>query len=225
MAIFLVILLSLLILLVCYFDHKGHKDDRPSRPSRPSRPPHPFIFSFPPEEWIPPEKRAGNQGESIATEQIYEILREDDLLFTNIPVSYNGKSAELDNVVVNPNGVFIIEVKSYKGVLHGSETDYEWAKYNTTQAENVYKKIVKNPIPQVKRQVYLLANYLRENNISVWVEGYAFLLHGNTPCSSHYLLSDIGSIDHVIHSRKNSKARLSPYDISVISYLLTENKI
>ena len=81
--------------------------------------------------WIfePEEKRVGRQGERIATNIIKRVLREDDYLFTNVPVSYDGKNAELDNVVVNKYGVFIIEVKYYKGRLYGAEDDYEWQKY------------------------------------------------------------------------------------------------
>lgn len=103
--------------------------------------------------WIfePEEKRVGRQGERIATNIIKRVLREDDYLFTNVPVSYDGKNAELDNVVVNKYGVFIIEVKYYKGRLYGAEDDYEWQKYKDDGYGNTFEKNVKNPIKQVKR--------------------------------------------------------------------------
>lgn len=75
-------------------------------------------------------------------------------------IAYDGRPAELDCVVVNKNGVFVIEVKNYVGVLFGKENEYEWKKYKKTAAGNVYEKTVKNPIKQVKRQVYILAKYL-----------------------------------------------------------------
>ena len=64
------------------------------------------------EPWVieAPEKRAGRRGEHIATEIIKGVLREGDYLFTNISVSYDGKRTELDNVVVNKYGVFILSL-------------------------------------------------------------------------------------------------------------------
>lgn len=63
-----------------------------------------------PGDFEAPEKLAGRQGEYVATNIIKSVLREDDYLFTNISVSYDGKPTELDNVVVNKYGVFIIEI-------------------------------------------------------------------------------------------------------------------
>ena len=68
-----------------------------------------------------PEKKAGRLGERFATGIIREILQEEDLLFTNVPVFADGKQTELDNVIINPNGVFIIEVKNLHGTLYGDE--------------------------------------------------------------------------------------------------------
>lgn len=58
-------------------------------------------------------------------------------------------------MVINRYGVFIIEVKNYKGELVGNGDDYEWKKYKTTGAGNTYEKTVKNPIRQVKRQIHM----------------------------------------------------------------------
>ena len=82
----------------------------------------PWIFES-------PERRAGHRGEIIATDSIKRVLREGDYLLTNVSISYDGRLAELDNVVVNKYGVFIIEVKNYKGRLYGEENDYTWKKY------------------------------------------------------------------------------------------------
>ena len=115
-------------------------------------------------------------------------------------IEYDGKPAELDNVVVNKYGVFIIEVKNYSGFIVGGEDDYEWKKYKTTDAGNTYVKTVKNPIRQVKRQIYILARYLEYYGSRVWVHGYAILLHGNSPVRSEYVLTSKADIDHAIHT-------------------------
>lgn len=77
------------------------------------------------QSWIfeAPERKAGRAGEEKAANIIGSILRENDRLFTNVQISYEGKPAELDNVIVNKYGVFIIEVKNYNGTLVGNEDD------------------------------------------------------------------------------------------------------
>lgn len=138
-----------------------------------------------------------------------------------MPVSYDGKNAELDNVIVNKYGVFIIEVKYYKGRLYGAEDDYEWQKYKDDGYGNTFEKNVKNPIKQVKRQTYILAKYLEYYGPRVWVEGYAFLVNGNSPVNSSYMLESLDDIDKAIHTF--GKNRLNVQTIESIKKLLSNN--
>ena len=142
-----------------------------------------------PTHGVPPEKLAGKRGEARATLLLSKHLQEGDVLLTNISFEHKGRSAELDNVVINEYGVFIIEVKNYVGELCGGEDDHEWKKLKTTDVGNVYVKTVKNPIKQVKRQVYLPAQHLRRYGIDAWVNGYALLLDDNSPVDSDMILT------------------------------------
>ena len=178
-----------------------------------NKPYRPWIFES-------PERRVGRIGEQQATHIISSVLREDDRLFTNVRVGYEDKPAELDNVIVNKFGVFIIEVKNYNGRLVGNEDDYEWVKYHTTDAGNTYSKTVKNPIKQVKRQVYVLAKFLEYyGTVRVWIEGYALLLQGNSPVESDYILCSIQDIDKAIHTPNRN--RLTQKNIEEITKLLS----
>lgn len=165
-----------------------------------------------------PQRRAGRRGEKAATDIIKTVLRDDDYMYTNIEISFEGKPAELDNVIVNKYGVFIIEVKNYNGKLVGTEDDYEWTKYHRTSAGNVYSKTVKNPIKQVKRQIYILAHFLDYYGTKVWVSGYALLLHGNSPVTGDYVLSSAEDIDRAIHT--SGRQRLNQKTIDSIRKLL-----
>lgn len=153
------------------------------------------------------QKRAGIRGEKFATKLIRETLNDDDILLCNVRISYDGKKTELDNVILNKRGIFIIEVKNYVGTITGGLNDYEWNKTKVTASGNSYTSSVKNPINQVRRQVYILANYLKDNGINVWIEGYAFLVEGNSPVRSAYILNDQQDIDAAIHLRTNNKLK------------------
>lgn len=172
-------------------------------------------------EWIftPEYKRVGIRGEEAAVSEIQSVLREGDRLFTNVSIEYDGKPAELDNVVVNKYGVFIIEVKNYTGRIIGGEDDYEWQIFKTTVAGNTYEKTVKNPIKQVKRQVYILARYLEYYGPKVWVRGYAILLHNNSPVQSEYMLTSIADIDRAIHTA--DRRMLDAKTVEKVSELLS----
>lgn len=146
-----------------------------------------------------PVRKAGKVGELAAQEIIREVLRENDILLSNICISYEGKETELDNVVITDKGVFIIEVKNYSGRLVGKEDDFEWKKYKLSAGGNVYEKNVKNPIKQVKRQVYILSHYLKSQGIDIWVEGYALLLENNSPVHGECVLESRKEIGTVIH--------------------------
>lgn len=148
----------------------------------------------------PPHRKAGRRGEQYATMRIKSVLREGDSLFTNVSISYEGRPAELDNVIVNKFGVFIIEVKNYSGRLSGSEDDFEWTKVHVSDGENAYYKSVKNPIKQVKREIYILKKYLDYYGVSVWVDGYAMIIGAASPVESKYILSSVDDIDRAIHT-------------------------
>ena len=60
-----------------------------------------------------PVERAGKRGEEVATDIISRVLKDDDILFTNVKISFEGSRSEIDNLIINSHGVFIIEVKNY----------------------------------------------------------------------------------------------------------------
>ena len=174
-----------------------------------------FVFAFILLTWLltktgirdvdSSSKRAGQRGEKYANDVIREILRADDTLLTNVCVCIDDKQTELDNVVINRKGIYIIEVKNYSGDLYGHEDDYEWEKIKTTPGGIPYKKNVKNPIKQVKRQVYILSHFLKSNGINLWIDGYVFLVRSNSSVESSYILKSQYDIDKAIHINSDNK--------------------
>lgn len=165
-----------------------------------------------------PWKLAGKRGESEAGDLIGHVLYEDDHLFRNVSVEVKKSETELDFVIVNAYGVHIIEVKNYVGTLYGNEDDHDWRKVKITRFGRRYVKMVRNPIKQVKRQVYILAEYLRENDIDVWVSGYALLTENNSPVHNEYVLESLHDIDRALHTEQ--RQHLSEEQVGKIVSLL-----
>ncbi len=152
-----------------------------------------------------PEKRAGRYGERFATQIIGEILKDGDTLLTNLHIVAAGKQCELDNVVINNRGVFIIEVKNYTGELYGEEDDEQWIKNKITPGGSFYQETIRNPIKQVNRQIYITSQYLKEYGLDTWVEGYVFFVEMNSPVVSKRVLVTQKDIDDAIHYGYNNK--------------------
>ena len=165
------------------------------KPEKPPKEKKPVVL----DEDAIEQKAAGDWGEQETLERIKSIKKRGDYLIQNIPVTYEGDETELDILIVNHNGVFIIEVKYYHGELFGNETDEKWIEYKVFPTGEE-EKFVKNPISQVKWQAGILGKRLRSEGIQVWTEGFVYLVDENSPVKSRFVLNNVWQINKTIHT-------------------------
>jgi len=146
---------------------------------------------------------AGKEGELQAKKILNQYLNENDLLLNNVNISIHGRNTELDYVVINNNGIFIFEVKNFSGKLVGNEDDQYWNKYKISRGNKEYIKEIRNPIKQLKREIYLLKEYLKYYGVDLWIEGYVLFVNMNSPVESEYTVNDKSEIDDILHLRRN----------------------
>lgn len=147
------------------------------------------------------KERAGKEGEILAGKTIHQYLNDQDIILNNVEITVHGKETELDYVVINRNGVFIFEVKNYSGELEGNEDDEYWSKYKISSGNNEYVKEVRNPIKQVKREIYLLKELLHIYGVYLWIDGYVLFVNMNSPIESDYTINDESEIDIILHTK------------------------
>lgn len=145
----------------------------------------------------------GKEGELQAKKILNHYLNENDLLLNNVNISIHGRNTELDYVVINNNGIFIFEVKNFSGKLVGNEDDQYWNKYKISRGNKEYIKEIRNPIKQLKREIYLLKEYLKYYGVDLWIEGYVLFVNMNSPVESEYTVNDKSEIDDILHLRRN----------------------
>lgn len=104
---------------------------------------------------------SGNQGE-MKTKIILYGLPEDYTVFSNVRVIHNGHDNEMDNVVVTPCYIYIIETKNYKGCLQGNAKDQNLRHMKTDSMGNQHETDIFNPIKQVQLHSRTLTSYLEE---------------------------------------------------------------
>lgn len=171
--------------------------------------------------------RAGAKGEYRAASAIKSILFKDDWHTCNFEFSVDGREAECDILVVNANGIFIFEVKSFSGSLFGCETDDTWEKVKESDSGNLYSKEIKNPIKQVRRQIRLLKELLGSYGIyNFWIDGYVLLVNANPHDESEYILTDLSEVERTIHKPGEHPFNKSKRDavISAINAVISENR-
>lgn len=92
----------------------------------------------------------GSYGEYL----IYEILKYLELekakfLFNLYIPTYNGKTTEIDIVMISQCGIFVFESKNYSGWIFGDEVQKKWTQslhigYGETQKEHFFNPIMQN---------------------------------------------------------------------------------
>ena len=117
---------------------------------------------------------AGAEGEESALKTLSE-LDDSYTIFNQVrmpcPASKTGYR-EADFVVCGPNGIFIVEVKNNKGIIVGTEADPKWEVRKVGEGGTPYSDYMRNPIRQVRSQIFPLKEYLATNGISdTWING------------------------------------------------------
>lgn len=116
----------------------------------------------------------GIQGEEVITSTLTS-LPDDYMIFNNVALNYNGELTEIDSIILSCHGIFVVDVKNYKGVLFGLESDDVWSRTKISKADKSYGGAIKNPVKQVDRKAQIVSNVLYKKGIRTDVEGYVVL--------------------------------------------------
>ena len=109
----------------------------------------------------------GDAGESTALNRI-SSLPNAYTVFTNVQIQIGNRLGEIDEIVVGPTGVFAIEVKNHKGTITANGNG-DWHQQN-----GKYSRTFMSPIKQVHRNVGMLIEMLKTQNVRAWIEPYVF---------------------------------------------------
>ena len=85
----------------------------------------------------------------------------------NIPGRKDGET-QIDFVLLDRTGIYIIEAKGYSGTVTGSYDDVKWTKTLISRNGNTWKKKVMNPLFQNKGHIRYLKKLLAEETIPMF---------------------------------------------------------
>ncbi len=121
-------------------------------------------------------RTSGSAGELAVIRAIGKDIEGKQYSIHNYQVAVNGTTMQVDHIVINRSGIFVIETKNYSGTIYGSEDYLYWTQY--LARGRVANKFY-NPIKQNFTHIFNLADILETNdipiyNLVVFVQGNAF---------------------------------------------------
>jgi hypothetical protein len=102
-------------------------------------------------------KIKGYMGELGVRLVLKRLKKEEFEVLHNIMLMKDGKTTQIDHIVVGQTGIFVVETKNYKGWIFGSEHSKFW-----TQTIYKSKKRFQNPIHQNYGHIKFLEHHLQD---------------------------------------------------------------
>lgn len=91
------------------------------------------------------ERGKGYYGEYLVFQELYQFIPGSCKILMNLEIpAANNKTTEIDLLLIHETGLYVFEVKHYKGTIYGRSTDNIWTQYFRTTKNNTFK----NPILQ-----------------------------------------------------------------------------
>ncbi len=91
------------------------------------------------------------------TKQSLDVLDKDKYIVLNdIMIESNGKTHQIDHIVLSKHGIFVIETKQYNGYIKGSKYDKKWVRYIKGKEPIYYTNPIRQNYGHVKAICELL---------------------------------------------------------------------
>ncbi len=130
-------------------------------------------------------------------------------VLNNVVLERNGRTSQIDHIVVSDYGIFVIEMKNYKGWILGNEHSEYWTQILFHRKEKLY-----NPIRQNRSHIAALKHFLSEfpnvKYVSVIVFSSAVTLKVKTETTVTYPFKLLGFI------KSHSEVNLSQHEKEMI---------
>lgn len=89
--------------------------------------------------------RSGKRGEKMVAKQLAFLKKKDFIVINDLMLpSANGRTSQIDHVVVSTKGIFIIETKNHAGRISGSENAQYWQQHLSNRSQGFYNPILQN---------------------------------------------------------------------------------
>lgn len=124
-------------------------------------------------------KTRGKRGERKVKRIIGSTVAGEKYIINDLILENEGKTSQIDHVVINPRGVFVIETKNYSGTIYGAEDQREWTQ---VLAYGKVKNKLYNPLKQNATHIYNVKKVIGNlpiHSLVVFVQNNAYVKSDN----------------------------------------------
>ena len=137
----------------------------------------------------------GKAGERRVAKILSKLPEEEYKVINNLLFSQNGRTTQIDHVVVSKYGIFVIETKFYNGWIYGGDNSEYWT-------QNIYGKKYQlwNPIHQNQGHIRALKKLLNKNSSNLFISIVAFSQQATLKIKGNGLVIYWNQLNNVIYS-------------------------
>ena len=148
----------------------------------------------------------------IGEEEVAEILSanvyENGIVLNNFLFADGKTTAQIDHIMVDERGVFVIETKNYSGYIFGKESDEQWTQ---VLAYGEQKNRFYNPIRQNNTHIKHLKRYLPQGtpvySFVIFVQNNAEHIKSNEVLNLEELPSNLMNCPNLISAKQVDKIK------------------
>ena len=90
-------------------------------------------------------RRSGKRGEKMVAKELGRLKKKDYIVINDLMLpSSNGRTSQIDHVVVSTRGIFVIETKNHAGRISGGEHAQYWQQHLSSQSRTFYNPLLQN---------------------------------------------------------------------------------
>lgn len=123
--------------------------------------------------YLKEEYLKGINGEQIVSDKLSERFNDSYIYIRNYHSNKVFLFGDIDGILIGPRGIFLLEIKSWKGVFRILGTNFyrHISKY-------FYRLYYKNPIQQLLINKEIIVKYFLENSLSINVQSFIIFADG-----------------------------------------------
>lgn len=89
--------------------------------------------------------RSGKRGERIVAKELAKLKMKDFIIINDLLLpSSNGRTSQIDHVVISTRGIFVVETKNHAGRISGGEHAQYWQQHLSSQSRTLYNPLLQN---------------------------------------------------------------------------------
>ena len=123
---------------------------KPQEEPKPQAQPEPQMYPIPRKSSAPQTPTfepgiKGELGEYLVASRLRETKSSVKKIINNIVIkTSDGRTSQIDHILINEFGIFVVETKNYSGNIYGGLTHQNWLQYIGDRKESFYNPVMQN---------------------------------------------------------------------------------